>query len=72
MFLVPKLSVNFEISLFWNLDQFSHLSLEIRKFNFFNQILIGLFDVLYAFHDCIWVVYNVWHIFALILSQILL
>jgi len=34
--------------------------------------LLGLFDVSYAFHDCIWVVYIVWHIFALMLSQILL
>ena len=34
--------------------------------------MLGLFDVLYAFQDYIWVVYIVWHIFALMLSQILL
>jgi len=34
--------------------------------------LLGLFDVSYAFQDCIWVVYTVWHIFTLMLSQILL
>jgi len=52
------------------LDQFSLSSFEIREFSYFNQILIGLFNVLYAFQDCIWVVRTVWHIFALILSQI--
>ena len=41
-------------------------------FNPFNQILLGLFYVLYAFHNCVWVVYIVWHIFSLMLSQILL
>jgi len=35
------------------LDQFSLLSFEIRGFSHFNQILLGLFDVSYAFHDCI-------------------
>jgi len=61
-------ALNFEI-----LDQFSHSSFEIRGFSLFNQILLGLVDVLYAFQDCIWVVYTVWHIFALMLSrQILL
>jgi len=34
--------------------------------------MLSLFDVSYAFQDCIWVFYTVWHIFALILSQILL
>jgi len=34
--------------------------------------LLGLFDVSYAFQDCIWIVYIVWHIFVLMLSQILL
>jgi len=33
--------------------------------------LLGLFDVSYAFQDCIWVIYTLWHIFALMLSQIL-
>jgi len=37
-----------------------------------NQILLGLFEVPYAFHDCIWVVYIIWYIFVLMLSQILL
>jgi len=34
--------------------------------------LLGLFDVTYAFQNCIWVVYIVWHTFTLMLSQILL
>jgi len=34
--------------------------------------MLDLFDVSYAFQDCIWVFYIVWHIFALMLSQILL
>jgi len=38
---------------FKTLDQFSHLSFEIRAFSAFNKILLGLFDVLYAFQDCI-------------------
>jgi len=54
------------------LDQFSLLSFEIRGFSYFNQILLGLFDVSYIFQDWIWVVYTIWHIFALMLSQILL
>jgi len=70
------LSLNFkwilELVHFEILDQFSHSSFEIHGFSLFNQILLGLFDVSYAFQDCIWVVYNVWHIFALMLSQILL
>ena len=33
--------------------------------------MLGLFDVSYVFQDCIWVIYSVWYIFALILSQIL-
>ena len=53
------------------LNQFSHSSFEIHEFSYFNHILLGLFDVSYAFCDCIWVVYTVWHIFALMLSQIL-
>ena len=61
-----------ELVHFETLDQFSHLSFEIRGFNHFNQILLGLFDVSYAFQVYIWVVYYVWHIFALMLSQILL
>ena len=61
-----------ELVHFETLDQFSPWSFEIRGFNPFNQILVGLLDVSYAFQNCIWVVYTVWHIFALMLSQILL
>jgi len=35
------------------LDQFNHSSFEIRGFSHFNQILLSLFDALYAFYDCI-------------------
>ena len=59
--------VNFE-----TLDQFNPPYFEIHGFSHFNQILLGLFDILYAFHDCIWAVYNIWHIFALMLNKILL
>jgi len=69
-------SLNFkwilELVPFETFDQFSHLSFEIRGFSLFNQILLSLFDVSYASQDCIWVVYIVWHIFVLMLSQILL
>jgi len=41
-------SVHFE-----TLDQFSHLSFEMRGFNLFNQILLSLFDVLSMFHNSI-------------------
>jgi len=34
---------------FETLDQFSHSSFEIREFSPFNQILLDLFDVSYAF-----------------------
>ena len=34
--------------------------------------MLTLFDISYAVEDCIWVIYIVWHIFALMLSQILL
>jgi len=61
-----------ELVHFETLNQFSHSSFEIHKFSPFNQILLGLFDVSYAFQDSIWVVYTVWHIFALMLSKILL
>jgi len=61
-----------ELVHFETLDQFSHSSFEIRRFSHFNQILLGLFDDSYAFEDCVWVVYTIWHIFALMLSQILL
>ena len=61
-----------ELVHFETLDQFSPSSLEICGFSPFNQILLGLFDVSYAFLDCIWVVYTVWHIFSSMLSQILL
>jgi len=50
------MSLNFhwilELVYFEILDQFSSLSLEIREFSVFNQILLGLFDVLYTFQDC--------------------
>jgi len=52
------------------LNQFSSSSFEIYGFSAFNQILLSLFDIFYASQDYIWVVYTVWHIFALILSQI--
>jgi len=35
------------------LNQFSFSSFEICRFNFFNQILLSLFDVLYAFQNYI-------------------
>ena len=41
--------MNFRTNSFRNFDQFSHLSFEIRGFSSFNQILLGLFDVSYAF-----------------------
>jgi len=72
------LSLNFQWTLslvhFETLDQFSTSSFEIRGFSPFNQILLVLFNVSYAFQvqDCIWIVYIVWHIFALMLSQILI
>jgi len=40
-----------ELVNFKTLDQFSHSSFEIRGFSYFNQILLGLFDVSYAFQD---------------------
>jgi len=46
-----------ELVHFKTLDQFSPSSFEIREFSPFNQILLGLFDVLYAFQDFIGVVY---------------
>jgi len=49
MFLVPELSEILELVNFKILDQFSHLSFEIRGFNLFNLILLSLFDVSYAF-----------------------
>jgi len=48
---------------FKTLDQFSSLSFKIRGFSSFNQILLGLFDVSYAFQNCIWTIYIVWYIF---------
>jgi len=69
------LSLNFqwilELVNFKTLNQFSHSSFEIYEFSSFNQILLGLFDVSYALNDCIWIVYIVWHIFDLMLNQIL-
>jgi len=38
---------------FKTFDQFSLSSSKIREFNHFNQILLGLFDISYAFQDCI-------------------
>jgi len=35
------------------LDQFSFSSFDIRGFSPFIQILLSLFDVSYAFQDCI-------------------
>jgi len=70
------LSLNFQWILklvnFETLNQFNHSCFKIHEFSPFNQILLGLFDVSCASQDCIWVVYIVWHIFALMLSQILL
>jgi len=61
-----------ELVHFKTLDKFSRSSFEIRGYSLVNKILVGLFDVSYAFQDSIWVVYTVWHIFDLILNQILL
>jgi len=61
-----------ELVHFETLDQFSLSSFEICGFSPFNQILLDLFDVSYTFHDCVSVVYIVWHIFAFMLSQIVL
>ena len=54
------------------MNQFNPSFLKIRKFSHFNPILLCLFDVSYTFQDCIWVVYIIWHIFVLMLNQILL
>jgi len=37
---------------FETLDPFSYSSFEIRKSSSFNQILLGLLNVSYAFQDC--------------------
>jgi len=37
-----------ELIYFKILEQFSHLSFKICEFSFSNQILLGLFDVLYV------------------------
>jgi len=42
-----------ELVHFKTLDQFSSSSFEIRGFSSSNQILLDLFDISYAFHDCI-------------------
>jgi len=42
-----------ELVHFETLNQFSPSSFKIRRFSPFNQNLLGLFDVSYAFHDCI-------------------
>jgi len=41
------------------------------EFNPFNQILLSLSDVSSAFHDSIWIIYTVWHIFVSVLTQML-
>jgi len=65
MFLVPQISVKFEISPFFKIfDQFSYSFLKIHEFSHFNPILLSLYDVWSSFHDSIWIVYTVWHIFA--------
>ena len=61
-----------ELVHFKTFDQFSSSSFEISGFSLFNQILLGLFDVSYVVKDCIWIVYTIWHIFVLMLNQILL
>ena len=61
-----------ELVHFETLDQFSSSSFKICEFSPFNLILLGLFDVLYVLWNCIWVVYTIWHIFTLILSQIIM
>jgi len=56
MFLVPQVSSEFwNELLFETLYQFSSSSLEIRGFSSSYQILLGLFDILNAFYDNIWV-----------------
>jgi len=40
-----------ELIHFETLNQFSPSSFEIRGFSPFNQILLGLFDISYAFQD---------------------
>jgi len=52
MFLISSLLLNFEISSFRNFGPnlvFSYF--EIHRFNFFNQILLSLFDISSAFHN---------------------
>ena len=67
-----RIVLNIFLVHFETLDQFSPSSFEIRGFSHFNQILVSLFDVSYTFQDYIWVIYIVWHIFAFMLSQIIL
>jgi len=43
--------MNFELTHFETLNQFSHLSSEIRGFSHFNQILLSLFDISNVFHN---------------------
>jgi len=51
------LSLNFQSILklvdFEMLNQFSHSSFEIRKFSYFNQILLSLFDISNTFYSSI-------------------
>jgi len=42
-----------ELVLFETLNQFIPSYLKLRGFSPFNQILLDLFDVTYAFQDCI-------------------
>jgi len=53
MFLISQLLVILELVYFETLYQFNLSSFKIRRFNPFNQILLGLFDVSYAFQDYI-------------------
>jgi len=38
---------------FETLDQFNHLSFQIRRFSSFDQILLNLFDISNVFHNSI-------------------
>jgi len=52
-FFVPQISMKFRINIFLKFCQFSLLSLKMREFSHFNQILLNLFDVSSAFHNSI-------------------
>jgi len=38
---------------FKTLNQFNHLSFEIREFSYYNEILLSLFDISSAFYNSI-------------------